>query len=242
MGGSISCVSTSHWVTCQLVCQHQTINARMPTPSFLFGQTFALMRSRAAPVSLAEHAVSILRYPAPRPIASLTLNGAQCISPITLRRRILRCACTRIIPTSGLTSSLALCSPAATSCMSRVCRDRTTPLRRTSAMPARRAQGRVPTRVRVAELRRLRHQPQRQLLQQQRLRQQLRQQQQQQQQPQPQPQQQPQLARHRDLHLQPAQVRHQGLARLRILVPSTDDVTLRCPGGEHAVRTPGARF
>ena len=114
----------------------------------------------------------------------------------------------RMIRTSGLTSSSAPCSRAAINCMFLVCRDRTTPLPRTFAMPARRPQARALTPAREVEHRhlhrRLQRRPQLQLLQ----------------------------------CSDPRQRR--GLVRLRLLVPSTDDVILRCPGDAGAVRTPGA--
>ena len=172
MAASTSSASTSQPATCQLVCPLQTINARMLTRSSRCGQTTARIRSRVARISLAAHAVYLRRYLAPLPIASLTSNGAQFISPLPVRRRISRFGCTRIAPTSSLTSSLAPSRPAATSCMSQVCRERTTPLLRTSAMPARQRQAYAPTPARVAEHRHRRLQllQQLRLLQQRRLR------------------------------------------------------------------------
>ena len=98
---------------------------------------------------------SLLLSQAQRPIASLTLNGAQCISPIITRLRISRYDCTRMVRTSGLTLSLAPCSRAAINCMFLVCKDLTTPLRRTFAMPARRPQARALTPAREVEHRHL---------------------------------------------------------------------------------------
>jgi len=72
--------------------------------------------------------------PAARPIASLTLNGARCISRITIRRRISRSGCMRMIPTSGSTSSSAPSSLAATNCMSQAFKVRARSLLRTFAM------------------------------------------------------------------------------------------------------------
>ena len=66
------------------VCPLPPIYARLITRSFLFGATIA-QTSRARVVQLSRlAAASLLRCQALRPIASLTLNGAQCISPITI--------------------------------------------------------------------------------------------------------------------------------------------------------------
>ncbi len=150
MADSISCASTSHSATCQLVCPLRTINVRMTTPFLVSGATIApILWARVVQPSPAAVASS-LPFQVPRPIASLTSNGAQCISPIILKRRISRCACMKIIPISGLTSSSAPSSPAAINSMFLVYRARTTPLLRTSAM-ARRPQARALTPAQVAE-------------------------------------------------------------------------------------------
>ena len=174
MAASTSCVSMSQAVTSQLVCRLRTTNARLTTPFLVSGATIAQTWWGRVVQPSPVVAVSLLQYRAPHRIASSTLNGAQCISPITLRRRISRFGCMRIVPTSSLTSSLAPSSPAATSYMFRVCRERTTPLRRTSAMPGRQPQARVPTPARVAEHQHRHLQQQPQLRLQQRLQQQLR--------------------------------------------------------------------
>ena len=98
---------------------------------------------------------SLLLCQALRLIASLTLSGAQCISPITIRPRISRLGCMRIIRTSGLTSSLALSSPVATNCMCRGYRVPEGLLLRTSAMLTRQHRARALTPARVAEHRHL---------------------------------------------------------------------------------------
>lgn len=164
MAASISCVSTSHPAISQLVYPLRTINARMLTRFLVSGVTIA-RTSSAWVVQTSRPAVASLRpFQEPRLIASSTSNGVQCILPITIRRQILRSACMRTIRTSGLISFSARCSPAAINCMSRVCKDLTTPLPRTSATLVRQPQARALTPAQVAE--RLRQR--RQLLQQQR--------------------------------------------------------------------------
>ena len=141
-------------------CLLHRILGHLTTRFFLYGAIIA-PTSWARVVQTSPAAVaSLLPCQALRPIAFLTSNSVQCISPITLRRRISRCGCMRIIPISGLTSSSARSSPAATNCMSRVYRARVGRLLRTSAMLARQRQARAPIPVRVAE----RPRPQRHLL------------------------------------------------------------------------------
>ena len=67
-----------------------------------------------------------------------------------------------MIRTSGSTSSSVLCNPAAINCMFPGGKDRTTPLRRTSAMPTRRPQARALTPAREVEHRHLHRRLQRQ--------------------------------------------------------------------------------
>ena len=151
MAASTSCVSTSQAATWQLVCRLRTTNARLTTPFLVCGATIApISWARVVQPSPADVA-SLPRCQAPRPIASLTLNGAQCILPITLKRRISRYDCMRMIRTSGLTSSSAPSSPAATNCMSLAYRARAGLLLRTSAMLTRQPQARALTHARVAE-------------------------------------------------------------------------------------------
>ena len=166
MVASISCASTNQVATSQRVCPLQTTYVRLLTRSSRCGQTSAQMRSPAARISLAAHAVYLRRYLAPLRIASLTSNGAQFISPLPVRRRISRYGCMRIVPTSSLTLSLVPSNQAAISYMSRVCRDRTTPLLRTSVMLTRRRQACAPTPARVEEHRPRRRQLRLPLLQQ----------------------------------------------------------------------------
>jgi hypothetical protein len=104
--------------------------------------------------------VCLPRYPGVRPIVSLTLSGAECILPPPLLRRISRRACMRITLISGLTSSSGPSSRGAINRMSRVCRGRTTPLRRISAVLTHQPQVRALIPARVVE-----HQRQRQQLQ-----------------------------------------------------------------------------
>jgi len=162
MAASTSCVSTSQTATSRRVYLLRTINVRLHTPSFLFGRTSALIRRRDAPASRAERAVSLPPYLALRPIASLTLSGAQCISLLPLRRRISRRVCMRIIPTSGLMSFSAQCSQGAINRMFLVYRVRTMPLRRTSAVPTRQQRAPAPIPARVVEHQHLQQQPQQQ--------------------------------------------------------------------------------
>ncbi len=159
---SISCVSTSHSATCRLVCRLRPMYARMTTRFLVSGATIAQTSWARAVQTLPAVVASLLLCQALRPIASLTLNGAQCISSITIRPRISRYDCTKIVRTSSLILSSAPCSPAAINSMSRACRDLTTPLPRTSAMLARRPQARALIHAQVVERRHLRRQPQRQ--------------------------------------------------------------------------------
>ena len=85
-------------------------------------------------------AVCLHRSPGTRPIGFSTLNGVRCILTITLRRRISKCACMRVIRTTALTLSSGRYSRVAINCMCRVYKVLTTPLHRTSAMRRRRVQ------------------------------------------------------------------------------------------------------
>ena len=113
-------------------------------------------------------AASLHRYQGARPIASLTLNGVGCISTITIRRRISKCACMRVTRTTALTSSSARYSRGAINCLCRVCKVLTTRLHKTSAMPRHQRQARG--RIRVREEGRRHQRPRRHLLLQRRLR------------------------------------------------------------------------
>jgi hypothetical protein len=137
-----SCVSTNRTATCQRVCPLRIINVHMTTLCSLSGAIIALTWwARAVRTSPAAVA-SLHPYQAVRPIASLTSNGERCISPITIRRRISRSGCTRMIPTSGSTISSVLFSLAAINCMSQAYKDRARSLLRTSAMRIRQGPGR----------------------------------------------------------------------------------------------------
>ena len=91
---------------------------RLITRSFLSGAiTAPTLWARVVHNFASAAAACSPRSRAARPIASSTSNGARCISPITLRQRILSCVCMRTIPTSALTLSSAPSSLVATNCM-----------------------------------------------------------------------------------------------------------------------------
>ena len=189
MAGWISCVSMNRTATSQNVCPLRIINARMPTRFLVRGAIFAPMHSPAAPASPEGLAVSSPRCRALLRTESLILNGVPRTLPLRRRRRISRCACMRIIPTSDLTSFSGPYNPAAINSMFRACRDLVTRSLRTSATLTHRLQDRALTPALLAERRHLR--PRRQ--QRPRLRLRLRRQRQQQHLQQQQP-------RHRDQH------------------------------------------
>lgn len=101
-------------------------------------------------------AASLHRCQAVRPIASLTLSGARCISPITRRRRISRFGCMRTTRTRGSTSYSGRYNRGAISCMCPACKDRATSLHRTSATLVLQRQARAVIPVLVVEHRHLR--------------------------------------------------------------------------------------
>ena len=121
--------------------------------------------------------VSLLRCLAPRPIASLTLNGAPCISPITLRRRTSRSRLYENNPNKRFDIIFGTVQPGSDQLMSRVFRGPAASLLRTSAMLTRQHLARAPIPARVAEHLHLhlqqRRQPQQQRQLQLRLQQQL---------------------------------------------------------------------